>query len=181
MNYTKAQLADIADNLTLSININWKKEALVKLLSENVYAQFQQFYKPTIVDLLNTFGDEMEQAVGFQRPEQLEIIAPLIKKGLFYVYLQNDLYILLIPDEIWEDREDNEIEMHEITVDLNSSEPRSSEDNSEDQMSYALLKSWKATSLKIYGQVSSHYLAEVWNRYYEEKLTPEEVKEILNA
>lgn len=181
MNCTKAQLTDIADNLILSINKTWKKEVLVKTLSETIYAQFQQFYKPTIVELLNSFGDEMEQAVGFQRPEQLKVIAPLIKKGFFYVYLQKDLYILLIPDEIWEDKEDKDIEMHEITVDLNNNDQHSREEISQSQTNYSLLKKWKATSLKIYGQVSSDYLAEVWNRYYEEKLTPEEVKDILKA
>lgn len=179
MNYKKTQLIDIADNLKLSIKKSWKKETLIELLSENILAQFQQFYKPTIVELLNSFGDEMEQAVGFQRLEQLEVIAPLIKKGFFYVYLQKDLYILLIPDEIWEDKENIEMEMHEITVDLNSNNQFIQEENG--QIDYSLLEKWKETSFNIYGQASSDFLSEVWNRYYEEKLTPEEVKEILKA
>ncbi|GEL67875.1 hypothetical protein [Marinilactibacillus psychrotolerans] len=184
-NCTKNQLISISENLNLSIKKSWKKEQLVQKLYENIYEQFHQFYQPVITDLLDKFGDQIEQAIAFENLKQLEVIAPLIKKGFFYVYLQKDLYILVIPDEIWQGREESDLEMQEVTIDLNSNMDNNQllSAQKEDSLStkYDSLKQWKETVVKIYGKVYAEHLAEIWNRYNVNKLTPTEIDQILNS
>lgn len=184
-NCTKKQLIEISENLNLSIRKSWKKENLVQELFESIYIQFQQFYKPVVVELLEKFGDQMEQAIGFQDLKQLEVIAPLINKGFFYVYLQKDLYVLVIPDEIWQGKEESNVEMQEVNIEFNGNRetkqilsPPKEEIISDN---YSLLKQWKETAVRIYGQASSEHLAEIWNRYSVNKLTTAEIDEILKS
>ena len=185
-NYTKPQLVALAGEVASEIKKSSKKEVLINTLTEDIQLKFEQFYKPVVMDLLDKFSSEMEQATGFSNVEQLERIAPLINKGMFFVYQQDDLLVLVIPDELWESTQ-NDTSTDEVETAFIELDPKVVEEGAavrdtfnKEAGSYALLHQWKQNAENIYGNVSPEYLSTVWNRYYPEQLTPQEIEYIIN-
>ncbi|MFC6463787.1 hypothetical protein ACFP65_02035 [Marinilactibacillus sp. GCM10026970] len=177
--YTKTQLIQIADQVKIEIKKSWKKDQVVSLLSETILTQFRQFYKPVVVDILNQFGDQVEQALGFQNVEQIEVLAPLINKGFFFVYQQEDMLVLVIPDEIWMALWHDE-DVEEVSFEIDSSLLVEAQAEKEESSDYRILKKWKENAMRIYGHASSAYFSTIWNKYYDEQLTSEQIDDILN-
>ncbi|WP_208559031.1 hypothetical protein [Marinilactibacillus kalidii] len=176
--YTKAQLVEVAKQLKVETKKSWKKSQLVTVLTASIPKQFDQFYKPVVEDILNQFGEQVEQALGFQQIQQIEVLAPLIKKGFFYVYQQENLLVLVIPDEIWMTLWKND-EVEEITFEIDSKKLNNFAVNESDAR-YKLLQKWKDNAIQIYGHASAVYFSTIWNKYYDEQLTAEQVEDIIN-
>ncbi|WP_225743642.1 hypothetical protein [Marinilactibacillus sp. Marseille-P9653] len=178
-NYTKAQSLTLASELKVETRKSWKKDQLTQVLAESIQKQFSQFYKPVVEDLLSQFGDQVEQALAFQNVEQIEVLAPLINKGFLFVYQQQDRLILVIPDEIWTDLWHDE-EVEEVSFEIDSSLLVEAQAEKEKSSDYKILKKWKENAMRIYGHASSVYFSTIWNKYYDEKLTSEQIEDILN-
>ncbi|MEC6747740.1 hypothetical protein VXN63_04250 [Marinilactibacillus sp. XAAS-LB27] len=178
-NYTKVQCETLASELKVETKKSWKKDQLIQVLAESIQKQFSQFYKPVVEDLLSQFGDQVEQALGFQNVKQIEVLAPLITKGFFFVYQQKEMLVLVIPDEIWTALWHDE-EVEEVSFEIDSSLLVEAQAEKEEVSDYEILKKWKENAIRIYGHASSVYFSTIWNKYYDEKLTSEQIDDILN-
>lgn len=195
MGYTKSHMMQIADSHGLTLPKSWKKIKVAEALMPHILHQARTLYQEILDEVLSIIPYSNQNVLPVKDSESLKSFAPLIKKGFFFAVTADDSSIVIIPteliDAINEGRPEEDI-FQAIPSDAQGEEPadkltdlRNQSADGEEETSdhskktYDLLLKWKKQLTAIYGGFSSSHLHEVWNRYYTDSLTEEEITEIL--
>ena len=195
MGYTKSHMMQIADSHGLTLPKSWKKIKVAEALMPHILHQAQTLYQEILDEVLSIIPESNQNVLPVKDSESLKGFAPLIKKGFFFAVTADDSSIVIIPteliDAINEGRPEEDV-FQTIPSDAQGEEPadkltdlrNQSADGEEEtsnhsEKTYDLLLKWKNQLTAIYGGFSSSHLHEVWNRYYTDSLTEEEITEIL--
>ncbi|GEN51623.1 hypothetical protein [Alkalibacterium pelagium] len=195
MGYTKRQMMQIADSHGLTLPKSWKKNKVAEALKEKILHQAQTLYQEILDEVLSVIPENTQNSLLVEDSQGLNSFAPLIQKGFFFAVKADDSYIVIIPDDLKdavnEGRPEQVISQTALS-DWQIEEPADQRTNLKSQSSdeekvtkdqsehtYYLLLKWKKQLTAIYGGFSISHLHEVWNRYYTDSLTEEEITEIL--
>lgn len=169
MGYTKSQQREIADSLNCSMPKSWKKDKAAKALSEHIKEQAETIYQEVLEGVINRFPNQEQSAYVVESLEGISSLNPLIDKGFIYIHKVNDTYMLIIPEDILKAATDFDGEWLAVTQEAGAN-------------AYAkdIIHSWKENVMAIYGTVSAKHLHQIWNRHHPQKLTIEEIRDMLS-
>lgn len=169
MGYTKTQLLDTAASLNSTFPKSWNKNKLATELSDKIDEQARTIYQEMLTDIIKRLPNQEQSVYAVESLEGIESLKPLIDKGFIYVHPVNDSFMLIIPEEILDaaaEKNDRQWSNHQ-------------HETSHSQTIDTLMK-WKENAIKIYGNFSPSHFQSIWNRYYTEKLSVEEIEDILS-
>lgn len=169
MGYTKTQLMEIAASFNSPLPKSWKKDKVAKALSEHIEEQAETIYQEVLSEVVGRLPNQEQSAYVVESLEGISSLNPLIEKGFIYIKPVNDSYMLIIPEEILEAAAAGDIGHKE--------EPTN--ETFDTHITDTLTK-WKSNLENIYGTFSPEHLHAVWNRYYSQKLTIEEINDRLS-
>lgn len=174
--HKKAELLELAETHAVSVRKSWNKTKISELLTEKITEQAETIYHPVLFDVLTRLPDLETMVYRVSDLNDITGFLPLIHKGFFFVSRDGDSILLLIPEEILfsvKDRLDLKSEAEEKASAVSTASADKNDKKAE------LLNSWKETTRAIYGIVSVSHLQTIWNRYFDEPITKEEVENIL--
>ncbi|SFC12677.1 hypothetical protein SAMN04488102_103146 [Alkalibacterium subtropicum] len=177
--HTKADLLELAESQSVAVRKSWNKTKISAILSEKITELAETIYHPVLKEVLERLPDRETNVYRVSDLSEIVGFIPLIIKGFFFVARDGDGILLLIPEDILfsvKDRMDLDSETNEI---LNRGTARKAPSHEGDRKA-ELLNSWKEKSLAIYGNVSVAHLQKIWNRYFDDPVSPEEIRQILN-
>lgn len=169
MGYTKAQQLEIADSLNKAISKSWKKSKIAMELSLIIQEQAQTVYQEILEEMIKKMPNQEQSAYFVESLDGISSLNPLIDKGFIYVHQVNESYMLIIPEEILAIAASDEASWNEEAQD-----PQESESTAE------IIHKWKESMLAIYGTVSAEHLYRVWNRHFSQKLSIDEIRDMLS-
>ncbi|MER2063887.1 MAG: hypothetical protein ABS873_04495 [Alkalibacterium sp.] len=175
--YKKADLLKLAESHGVPVRKSWNKAKISASVGEKITEQAETIYHPVLEDVLTRLPDLETNVYRMDGLNEIVGFIPLINKGFFFVTQDGDSIFLLIPEEILfsvKDRIDLEKETKEISS--QNSRPAVSSDDRKAE----LLNSWKEKTETIYGTVSLKHLQTTWNRYADEQLSIDEIKNLLD-
>lgn len=164
--YTKAQLTEVAEKVNTQTKKSWKKDKLIATLYEGIVEQASTIYEEIIEEVLTHLPDTKNQAYRLSNLEDIKAFVPLIQKGFFFVSKEKNDYIFIIPDEIKD----------LVQVSKEQGIPEEHKERSEKEI---ILNEWKDRQLSIFGSYSPDHLKTIWNRYYGDDLTADDVLNLL--
>lgn len=169
MGYTKTQQLEIADSLNSKLSKSWKKSKLAQELSVRIEEQAQTVYQEALEGVIGRLPNQEQNAYFVESIDGISSLNPLIEKGFMYVQQVSDSYMLIIPEEI-------------LSAAIGYEGKWTEETTASQSQSHAadVLHKWKETLHAIYGTVSLDHLHAVWNRHYPEKLSIEEISDLLS-
>ncbi|WP_423188843.1 hypothetical protein ACO1PF_09660 [Alkalibacterium sp. f15] len=168
--HTKAELVDQAERQAVAVKKSWNKTEMVNALAENTTEQAETIYHPILKEVLIRLPDLETNIYRVKTLTDIEGFVPLIKKGFFFVAREADSILLLIPEEV----------LFSVRDRLQSNNKTADAFSSSDNKKAQILNSWKEKAMAIYGNVSLEHLKTTWNRYFDEPVTIEEIKDLLN-
>lgn len=161
----------------------------------HILHQAQTLYQEILDEVLSIIPESNQNVLPVKDSESLKGFAPLIKKGFFFAVTAEDSSIVIIPTELIdainegspeEDISQTALSDWQIEGPADQRTNLKSQSSDEEKVTknqsehtYDLLLKWKKQLTEIYGGFSSSHLHEVWNRYYTDSLTEEEITEIL--
>lgn len=168
--HTKAELLDQAEKQAVAVKKSWNKTKLVNAIAENTTEQAETIYHPVLEEVLVRLPDLETNIYRVKALTDIEGFIPLIKQGFFFVAREDDSILLLIPEEI----------MFSVKDRLQSDDKPSETILPSENKKAQILNNWKDKAVAIYGNVSLDHLKTTWNRYFDEPVTIEELKNLLN-
>lgn len=178
MGYTKSHMMQIADSHGLTLPKSWKKIKVAEALMPHILHQAQTLYQEILDEVLSIIPESNQNVLPVKDSESLKGFAPLIKKGFFFAVTADDSSIVIIPTELIDAINEGRPE-EDVFQTIPSEAHGEKETSDHSEKTYDLLLKWKNQLTAIYGGFSSSHLHEVWNRYYTDSLTEEEITEIL--
>ncbi|WP_368646097.1 hypothetical protein AB4027_04195 [Alkalibacterium putridalgicola] len=175
--HKKTDLLELADTHSVSVRKSWNKTKTAAILTEKITELAETIYHPVLEDVLLRLPDLETNAYRIKDLSEIEGFIPLIEKGFFFVTRDGDSILLLIPEEVLFSVKDRMDLSAETTAILNE---ETGESSSEKTRQAELLKSWRDKAMTIYGTVSMEHLQKTWNHYFDEPVTLEEIKKLLN-
>lgn len=169
MGYTKTQLSDIATSLNSTFPKSWNKNKLTTELSDKINEQARTIYQEMLTNIIKRLPNQEQSVYAVESLEGIESLKPLIDKGFIYVHPVNDSFMLIIPEEILD-----------AAAEKNDRQWSNRQHETSHSQTIDTLMKWKENAIKIYGNFSPSHFQSIWNRYYTEKLSVEEIEDILS-
>lgn len=171
--YKKDTLLTLADTHAVSVRKSWKKEKIVTSLSETILEQAETIYHPILKEILLRLPDLQTNFYRVKNLNDIKGFITLIQKGFFFVSKEKDGLLLIIPEEIIFSVQDR------LRLDKKSKSHKKATHPTQESKKHSLLKHWKNNLSTIYGNVPLKHMQKTWNRYFENKVTLDEIKAIL--
>lgn len=180
--YKKAQLLEMGESLAVTLPKSWKKKKMTKSLTDRIIEQAQTIYNEVLEQVIDTLPSREQNLYHLDSLDSIKSLAPLIKKGFFFAAETVDGFIFIIPAEVIKAVDSARgVEAPLKAADKPESEedPSSVEPVNSDEAVQSLVK-WKNQLINIYGSYSTTHLQSIWNRYYTNELSIQEIEALLS-
>ncbi len=180
--YKKSQLLEMGESLAVTFPKSWKKGKLIESLADKIVEQAQTIYNEVLEQVIDTLPDKEQTMYYLETVDSIKNLAPLIKKGFFFAAETDEGFVFIVPKEVIgavESAKGVEASAVPVTESLDDSNDEVVENVSTHQAVKSLTK-WKNQLLSIYGTYSTSHLQSIWNRYYSEELSLEEIDELVS-
>ncbi|MCC5894553.1 MAG: hypothetical protein JJU16_03760 [Alkalibacterium sp.] len=180
--YKKSHLLDIGESLAVRLPKSWKKGKLTEALADKIVEQAQTIYNEVLEQVIDTLPDKEQTVYQLDRLDSIKGLAPLIRKGFFFAAETDEGYLFIIPSEVVRAVDSARgVEAPLVPELLKTSESdREPLENVNTHQALNSLNKWKNQLISIYGSYTSEHLHSIWNRYYKEELTIEEIEKLLS-
>lgn len=180
--YKKTQLLEMGDSLAMTLSKSWKKIKLIEALADKIIEQAQTIYNEVLEQVIDTLPSREQNRYLLDNLDSLKSLAPLFKKGFFFAVKTSDGILFIIPVEVIEAVDSARgVEAPLKSADVKEDELKNDtlEDVSTHEAVHSLTK-WRNQLISIYGSYNTAHLQSIWNRYYSEALSIEEIDELLS-
>lgn len=165
LSYKKKQLLQIAERQQLPIRKSATKATVVEQLIPVISENAQHFFAQLDAEELQVIANLANGALPDVSDETLLMVQNTIGSGYLFAYVVTNDVTLVLPNEF---------------VSSIKRETNSTEVNGELEKRAIFLRQLKNTQ-KIYGTYHIHHLVSVWNKYFPQSMTVDEVKKLIET